>query len=251
LTKQQYRRSTSYELGVGRPTFELPQVLADLHLSLSPGERITCSLRPIPDDDWSSERALDLFIGAGFTPVGTTVVDGSNIVIEVNRIRSLPDSVAPGMRLLIVGLNPSPYSADHAIGYARPGNRFWPAVLEAGLVSVDRDPQHALYRHGLGMTDLVRRTTVRADQIERFEFEAGFERVKRLVAWLQPKAACFIGLGGWRAVVGRKAVAGVQERTLGGRSIYVMPHTSGLNARYCLGDLVAHLRAAAELADRS
>jgi TDG/mug DNA glycosylase family protein len=251
LTEQQSRRSLRYELGAGRPTFELPLALANLHFLLSPGDWVSCILKPILDDGWSPERAIDLIIGAGFTPVGTPVVDGSSIVIEASRIRSLPDSVAPGMRLLIVGLNPSPYSADHAIGYARPGNRFWPAALKAGLVNVDRDPQHALHHHGLGMTDLVRRTTARADQVERAEFVSGFERVERLAAWLQPKAACFIGLGGWRAVIGRKAIAGVQERTLGGRPVYVMPHTSGLNAHCRLGDLVAHLCAAAELADGS
>ena len=249
MTERQLSRSSSYRLGTGRPVSELPLALADLHHSLSPGERIACSLKPMPDNGWSPQRAIDLFIGAGFAPISTTVVDGDTIVIEANRIRSLPDSVGPRMRLLIVGLNPSPYSADHAIGYARPGNRFWPAALEAGVVSVDRDPQHALRCHGLGMTDLVRRTTVRADEIERSEFVSGFARVERLAAWLQPKVACFIGLGGWRAVVGRKAVVGVQARTIGGRPVYVMPHTSGLNARSRIGELVEHFQAAAELAD--
>ena len=165
------------------------------------------------------------------------------------RIHSLPDIVAAGMRLLIVGLNPSPYSADHSIGYARPGNRFWPAALAAGIVSVDRDPRHALHHHGLGMTDLVRRTTKRADELERAEFVLGFERVERLAAWLKPQAVCFVGLGGWRAVVDRKASSGVQERTLGDRPVYVMPHTSGLNAHSRLEDLATHFQLAAELAD--
>jgi TDG/mug DNA glycosylase family protein len=167
------------------------------------------------------------------------------------RIHSLPDIVAAQMRLLIVGLNPSPYSADHSIGYARPGNRFWPAALAAGIVSVDRDPRHALQHHGLGMTDLVRRTTQRADELDRAEFVSGFERVERLTAWLKPQAVCFVGLGGWRAVVDRKASSGGQDRTLGDRPVYVMPHTSGLNAHCRLEDLVAHFRAAAELADRA
>ena len=176
-------------------------------------------------------------------------MEHADIFLDMVRIHSLPDIVAAGMRLLIVGLNPSPYSADHSIGYARPGNRFWPAALAAGIVSVDRDPRHALHHHGLGMTDLVRRTTQRADELERAEFVSGFERVERLTTWLKPQAVCFVGLGGWRAVVDRKASSGVQERTLGGRPVYVMPHTSGLNAHSRLEDLATHFQLAAELAD--
>lgn len=168
--------------------------------------------------------------------------------VDVERRHSLPDTVSPGMRLLVVGLNPSPASADSGVGYHRPGNRFWPAVLAAGVATVDRDPRHALAHHGLGMTDLVRRTTVRADEVAPDEFREGFARVDRLCAWLRPLAACFVGLGGWRTVADRKAVAGVQDRTLGGVPVYVMPHTSGLNAHSRLEDLIAHFRAAGELA---
>ena len=62
------------------------------------------------------------------------------------RARTLPDFVGPGMRLLVCGLNPSVYAADAGVGFARPGNRFWPAALAAGLVTRDRDPRHALRR---------------------------------------------------------------------------------------------------------
>jgi TDG/mug DNA glycosylase family protein len=99
------------------------------------------------------------------------------------------------------------------------------------------------------MTDLVRRTTVRADEVERTEFETGFERVERLAAWLKPKVCCFIGLGGWRQVVDRKAVAGWQTDSVGGSPVYVMPHTSGLNAHSRLEDLAEHLLAVSAMAD--
>ena len=102
--------------------------------------------------------------GAGFLPRGKVVRKSSGFVLRLKRIRSLPDTVGPNMQVLIIGLNPSPYSADTGIGYGRPGNRFWPAALKAGLVSIDRDPRHALSHHGVGMTDLVRRTTARADE---------------------------------------------------------------------------------------
>ena len=236
-------------LGHDRPVTELPLILADLHLSLSPGDEVVTHLSARPSHDWSCQRAMDLVIGAGFLPDGKVTKKSSGFVLRLKRIRSLPDTVGPKMQVLIVGLNPSPYSADTGIGYGRPGNRFWPAALKAGLVSVDRDPRHALSHHGVGMTDLVRRTTVRADEIERAEFEAGFERIQRLVTWLRPKVCCFIGLGGWRQVVDRKAVAGWQTDSVGRSPVYVMPHTSGLNAHSRLEDLVEHLLAVSTMAN--
>jgi TDG/mug DNA glycosylase family protein len=155
------------------------------------------------------------------------------------------------MRLLVCGLNPSVYAADAGVGFARPGNRFWPAARAAGLVTVDRDARAALVQHGVGMTDLVKRATPRADQLTRDEYRAGLARVERLVHWLEPGAVCFVGLAGWRAAVDRRAVAGVQPDGIGGRPAYVMPSTSGLNARVPVGELADHLRAAAALARAS
>ena len=236
-------------LGHDRSVTELPLILADLHLSLSPGDEVVTHLSARPSHDWSRQRAMDLVIGAGFLSCGKVIKKSSGFVLRLKRIRSLSDTVGPKMQVLIVGLNPSPYSADSGIGYGRPGNRFWPAALKAGLVSVDRDPRHALSHHGVGMTDLVRRTTVRADEIERAEFEAGFERIQRLVTWLRPKVCCFIGLGGWRQVVDRKAIAGWQTDSVGGSPVYVMPHTSGLNAHSRLEDLIEHLHAVSAMTD--
>ena len=236
-------------LGQDRPVTELPLALADLHLSLAPDDEVVVQLSVKPSTDWCRERVMDLVIGAGFLPCGKIVKKLSGLELQLKRIRSLPDTVGPSMRVLIVGLNPSPYSADNGIGYGRPGNRFWPAALKAGLVSVDRDPRHALSCHGVGMTDLVRRTTARADQVDRVEFEVGFERAQRLVTWLRPKVCCFVGLSGWRQVVDRKAVAGWQASSIGGSLVYVMPHTSGLNAHSRLEDLVGHLLAVSARAD--
>ncbi len=236
-------RIPHFSLGHDQAVTELPLTLADLHFSLSPGDELVTHLSARPSLDWSCQRAMDLVIGAGFLPRGKVVRKSSGFVLRLKRIRSLPDTVGPNMQVLIIGLNPSPYSADTGIGYGRPGNRFWPAALKAGLVSIDRDPRHALSHHGVGMTDLVRRTTARADEVERTEFEAGFERIERLAAWLKPTVCCFIGLGGWRLVVDRKAVAGRQTDSVGGCPVYVMPHTSGLNAHSRLEDLVKHLAA--------
>lgn len=148
------------------------------------------------------------------------------------------------MRLLICGLNPSPSSADTGIPFARPGNRFWPALLAAGLTNVDRDPSHLLKNQRIGMTDIVKRTTRRADELDRSEFEDGVARLDRTIGWLKPTSVCFVGLAGWRAAIDKRATSGWQSRELGGRPVYLMPSTSGLNASSQLDDLTDHLRRA-------
>jgi TDG/mug DNA glycosylase family protein len=100
------------------------------------------------------------------------------------------------------------------------------------------------------MTDLVKRATPRADELTRDEYRAGLARVERLVQWLQPGAVCFVGLAGWRDAVDRRALAGEQPEGIGGRPAYVMPSTSGLNARTPPRELADHLRAALALSTR-
>lgn len=156
----------------------------------------------------------------------------------------LRDVIAPDLDVLFCGINPGLYSARVGHHFARPGNRFWPAALESNLVTVAHDPARALRVDGVGMTDLVKRATPRADQLARDEYRAGAARVERLVAWLEPEAVCFVGLGGYRAAVDRKAGTGWQPQPFGGRPAYVMPNTSGLNARVKPAELAAHLRAA-------
>jgi TDG/mug DNA glycosylase family protein len=204
----------------------LPERLAALHLGCSPGDVVTLE-GDVPDD---------LVVGAGFERVDAR---------RARRLHTLPDRVGPSMRLLVCGLNPSLYSAERGIGFARPGNRFWPALLEAGLATVDREPGHALHHHGIGMTDLVKRATTAAAELTTDEYAAGVERVARLCAWLRPGAVCMVGLAGWRAAVDRRATVGWQSADLGGVGVYVMPSTSGLNASTQLPGFIAHLRAAA------
>lgn len=242
---------------------DLPMALADLHRSLAvgaplqldvfggEGERVTG-----PDDDlpgrrfhgWSPDRLADVVRGAGFD-VGAVEVDGIHLRAAATRARTLPDYVAPGLRLLVSGLNPSFYATDAGVGYARPGNRFWPAALAAGIVDASLDPVRAVRVCGVGMTDLVKRPSVGADELTAEEYRDGVARLDRLCGWLRPGAVCLLGLGGWRAAVDRKAVAGPQDRRLGGVPVYVMPNPSGRQAHVGLDGLVAHLRAAAELAD--
>ena len=224
---------------------QLPLLLADLHRCLAVGGRLDVV---VPaggrGDDVPPpvrERLGPVLAGAGFEP--PTVGGGPQAApIVCRRARTLPDTVAPAMRVLVCGLNPSLYAADAGTAFARPGNRFWPAALAAGLVSVDRDPWHALRHHGVGMTDVVKRATVAAGELSADEYRRGMARVERLCADLGPAIVCFVGLAGWRAAVDRAAVAGRQPGTLGGRPVYLMPSTSGRNASARLDDLTAHLR---------
>ncbi|MEE9413812.1 MAG: mismatch-specific DNA-glycosylase [Acidimicrobiales bacterium] len=160
------------------------------------------------------------------------------------KVPELADFVGPNMAILICGLNPSIYSAQAGVGFARPGNRFWPAALAAGIVSIDRDPDHALEHHGIGMTDLVKRATRRADELDPQEYRNGLCRLEGVVTRWQPTTVCFVGLAGWRAAVDRKAKAGWQTTMVADRPVYLMPSTSGLNAHSSLSDLTEHLKAA-------
>ena len=198
--------------------------------------------------EWGPEALADVHYGAGFE-VEECVHDGGEwITIMARRARTLPDYVDAGMRLLLCGLNPSEYAADVGVGFARPGNRFWPAALAAGLVHRDRDPAHALVAHRVGMTDLVKRATPRADALTTAEYRTGVARVERLVEWLRPGAVCFVGLAGYRAAIARGAVAGPIRDGFGGVPAYLMPNPSGLNAHARVDDLADHLRAALRLA---
>lgn len=245
---------------VDRP--DLPLALAELHRVLEVGAPVELGmfggdqdLTEMTTGDfagrrfalWRDDHLTDVLLGAGFAVeehVRYETDHWPNVRSSLVRLRSLPDTIGPGMRLLVCGLNPSLHSADLGVGFGRGGNRFWPAALAAGLVSVDRDPRHALSEHGIGMTDLVKRATPRAAEITADEFRDGLARVERLCAWLQPAAVCMVGLAGWRAAADRTAVAGWQDRLLGETPVYVMPSTSGLNAHAQLPDLTEHLRRA-------
>lgn len=242
----------------------LPLALADLHRSLQVDAPVELTFiggdsegRDLfAGDDfpgrffsrWTADRLEDVLVGAGFDDIEITEQGAPDRDISITacarRARTLPDTVGAGMRLLVCGLNPSLHAADAGVGFVTASNRFWPAALSAGLVTRDRDPHHALLDAGVGMTDVVKRATGRADELRAAEYRTGMERLDRLCRWLQPAAVCFVGLAGWRAAVDRAASPGWQARHLGDRPVYVMPSTSGLNAAVSIAALTDHLRAA-------
>ena len=240
------------------PKVRLPAALADLHRTLVVGATIDIQVlhgsyegTALPDDDvggrffaaWETGHLEDVLVGAGFA-VTALEVEAEVVRARAVRSRTLADVVGPDLTLLMVGLNPSIYSADRGVGYARPGNRFWPALLTAGIVSRDRDPIHAWRVDGVGMTDIVKRATAGAKEIAAAEYRSGMARVERLTRWLAPAAVCMVGLSGWRVAVDPGARPGVQPDAFGGRPVYVMPSTSGINAHAQLPELVGHLRRA-------
>jgi double-stranded uracil-DNA glycosylase len=237
------------------PRGRLPLALARLHWAMAVGAPLTLSVLlgdqdgdDWPGDDfpgrfyscWQPEGLTALLTGAGFD-VDRVDVEGERVWAEARRARTLPDTVAPGQRVLVCGLNPSVVAADAGFGFAGPTNRFWPAAVASGLVTRPRDPLACAVHDGVGMTDLVKRATPKAALVTREEYRAGAERVRGLVEWLQPGLVLFVGLAGWRAAVDPKAVAGLQPDRFGGAPAYVMPSTSGLNAHSRPVDLAGHM----------
>lgn len=208
----------------------LPVALARVHWAATPGDIVEWELP-------GAARVDDVVVGAGFERIDDR---------QARRVRTLPDTVGPLMRMLVCGLNPSLVSADIGFGFASPSNRFWRAASEAGLITTPRDPFRALVDDRVGMTDLVKRATKGTADLSPAEYREGAPRVERLVQWLKPPVVLFVGLEGWRIAVDRHAEPGFQRSTFGGARAYVMPSTSGLNAHARLPDLVAHMRAATE-----
>ena len=222
---------------------ELPGALAHLHRATPVGATLSCSAVGRPP---GAPGLAELVAGAGFRveevgPAGR---------VEARRERTLPDFVGAGMRLLVCGLNPSLVSADAGFGYAGATNRFWTVAVAVGVVTRPRDPLAALAEDGVGMTDLVKRATPNADGLTAAEYQAGAGRVARLVEWLRPGVIVFVGLAGWRAAIDRRAVPGPQPALFGGAPAYVMPSTSGRNARTTPAELADHFRRALALAGR-
>jgi len=222
----------------------VPLALAELHRDSNVDDRVRITIE-VTDASEAMPTVESLLEGGGFS-ISERSGPGKFVV---TRLRSLPDYIAPDMTVLVCGLNPSLHSADLKVGFGRAGNRFWPAALASGMATVDRDPIDALTTHRVGMTDMVKRASPRADSLTRDEYADGLARLEGLCAWLRPAVVCMVGLAGWRAAVDRKAIAGVQQRRLGISPVYLMPSTSGLNAHSSLADLTSHLRAVTELAD--
>jgi double-stranded uracil-DNA glycosylase len=149
--------------------------------------------------------------------------------------------VGPGLLVLFAGINPSLRSAEVGHHFARPGNRFWPAIHLAGFTPRRLRPEEdgELPRHGVGLTNLAPRPTRAASELTAAELRDGALVLDAFVRRWAPRLVAVLGVTAWRTAFGRpQARLGVQEDTIGGRPVWVLPNPSGLNAHHQLPDLV-------------
>jgi TDG/mug DNA glycosylase family protein len=171
--------------------------------------------------------------------------------LEAARDRTIPDLVAPDLRVLFCGINPGLYTTAIGCHFGRPGNRFWKALALAGFTDRLLDPceQELLLARGLGITNLVVRTTATAAELSTAELRAGAIRLRELVGRLRPRWLAMVGIDAYRVgFEAPDAVMGRQPDRLGDTGLWVLPNPSGLNAHYqlpALGEAFGELRRAA------
>ena len=164
---------------------------------------------------------------------------------------TIPDVIGPDLRVLFVGINPGLYSAATGRHFARPGNRFWPALHLSGFTPRQFHPseQAELLPLGLGITNLVDRGTARAAELTRAELVAGRAALAAKASRVRPRFVAIVGVTAYRTAFGRpSAVVGPAADPLGPSRVWVLPNPSGLNAHFRLERLVqefARLREAA------
>lgn len=160
--------------------------------------------------------------------------------------KTVRDVIAPGLRVLFCGINPGLYSGATGHHFARPGNRFWPTLHQAGFTPRLLHPseERELLTFGYGITNLVPRATATADELAPDELVAGRRRLESKVKRYQPQVLAVLGISAYRTAFAQKIVMlGKQPEHLLNTIVWVLPNPSGLNAHYQLGDLVEHFRA--------
>ncbi len=166
--------------------------------------------------------------------------------------RSIPDLLAPGMHVLFCGINPSLYSAAVQHHFARPGNRFWPALYAGGFTRRRLYPheERELLADGYGLTNIVPCATARADELTEDQFRAGAARLRRKILRYQPLYLALLGVTAYRVAFDRpRAGLGLQEDRIGRTRVWVLPSPSGLNAHHqpkVLGAMLRELRDAVD-----
>lgn len=170
----------------------------------------------------------------------------SRAELESHRDEEVPDLLGPDPRLMFVGINPGLWTAATQTHFAHPVNRFYPALLRAGIITRPVDPaagmdeadRDHLRGRGIAITNLVRRATARADELGADELRAGGEELLALVERVRPTVVAVAGITAYRtAFADRKALAGRQDRDLGGAELWVVPNPSGLNAHHTVETL--------------
>lgn len=160
--------------------------------------------------------------------------------------KTVPDVIAPRLRVLFCGINPGLYTAAVGHHFARPGNRFWPALHRSGFTDRLLSPfeEDELLKSGLGVSNVVARATAAAAELTAQDFVTGGQTLAAKIKRFQPRVIAILGVGAYRAAFRRpKAVIGEQDETVAGARVWVLPNPSGLNANYQLPELVRLFRA--------
>ena len=180
--------------------------------------------------------------------------------LESFRDVEVPDLLPPAgqpLRLLFVGINPGLWTAATQSHFARPGNRFYPALLRAGILTSPIDPaagmtdedRDLLRRQGIGITNVAPRATARADELTAAELREGGERLRALVAERRPGVVAVAGITAYRTAFGQPgARAGEQPGRWGASRVFVVPNPSGLNAHETVATLARAYAGAARAA---
>ena len=177
--------------------------------------------------------------------------------LESYRDAEVPDLLGPALRLLFVGINPGLWTAATQTHFAHPGNRFYPALLQAGIIERRIDPaagmsdddRDYLRSRGIGITNIVRRATAKASELTDDELRAGGERLVETVRRTRPAVVAIAGITAYRTAFGqRKAGPGIQPEPLEGAGLWVVPNPSGLNAHETVASLATAYAAAARAA---
>jgi TDG/mug DNA glycosylase family protein len=153
----------------------------------------------------------------------------------------VPDVIAPGLTLLFCGINPGLYTAATGHHFARPGNRFWPTLHDAGFTDRTFQPseERELLALGYGITNVVERASAVADELSADEIVAGGKTLQRKVKRYRPRWLAVLGVGAYRVAFAKpKAVVGPQPDPIGETRVWVLPNPSGLNAHYQRADLM-------------
>lgn len=160
--------------------------------------------------------------------------------------KTVPDLIQSGLQVLFCGINPGLYSGATGHHFARPGNRFWPALHLSGFTGRLVSPweERVLLDSGLGITNLVDRATATAAELTRQELRAGRRRLEMKTRRYAPRWVAVVGIGAYREAFERpEARSGAQPDCIDGTRLWVLPNPSGLNANHQLADLIREFRA--------
>lgn len=161
--------------------------------------------------------------------------------LEAAHGRTVKDLIAPQLRVLFCGINPSLYTAVVGHHFARPGNRFWKTIHAAGFTERVLHPseQRELLASGIGLTNVVARATASADELTSEDYRRGSVVLAKKLRRYRPSVIAFLGIGAYRLVAARPdARVGRQSEPFAGVEVWVLPNPSGLNAHYRLEDLI-------------